>query len=105
MGVSTWFYTILQYVQHVSDHLRSDHLSFIQSDGLRLFRAPFVGVLFADFWLADQMNSLVTSFTDFGYFVCFYSSQVCNSFEILTSILIFYKPGERLLIKTKLFIK
>ncbi|KAJ8922421.1 hypothetical protein NQ315_004367 [Exocentrus adspersus] len=34
--------------------------------------APFFYVTFADFWVADQLNSLVTLFTDFQYFVCFY---------------------------------
>ncbi|XP_018566872.1 xenotropic and polytropic retrovirus receptor 1 [Anoplophora glabripennis] len=34
--------------------------------------APFFYVSFADFWVADQLNSLVTLFTDLQYFVCFY---------------------------------
>lgn len=34
--------------------------------------APFFYVTFADFWVADQLNSLVTLFTDLQYFVCFY---------------------------------
>lgn len=38
----------------------------------RIFCAPFFYVSFADFWLADQLNSLHTVFLDFQYFVCFY---------------------------------
>ncbi|XP_020291001.1 xenotropic and polytropic retrovirus receptor 1-like [Pseudomyrmex gracilis] len=38
----------------------------------RIFCAPFFYVGFADFWLADQLNSLHTVFLDFQYFVCFY---------------------------------
>ncbi|KAG5895231.1 hypothetical protein JTB14_003448 [Gonioctena quinquepunctata] len=37
--------------------------------------APFFFVSFADFWVADQLNSLVTLFTDMQYFVCFYSTN------------------------------
>uniref|UniRef100_A0A5S6QI55 EXS domain-containing protein n=1 Tax=Trichuris muris TaxID=70415 RepID=A0A5S6QI55_TRIMR len=40
------------------------------------FTAPFHFVTFPDFWLADQMNSLVTFFLDMEYFVCFYASEV-----------------------------
>lgn len=35
--------------------------------------APFFYVGFADFWVADQLNSLGTAFTDLHYLVCFYS--------------------------------
>nr|XP_023021886.1 xenotropic and polytropic retrovirus receptor 1-like [Leptinotarsa decemlineata] len=38
----------------------------------KAFMAPFFYVSFADFWVADQLNSLVTLFTDMQYFVCFY---------------------------------
>lgn len=34
--------------------------------------APFFYVGFADFWVADQLNSLVTFFTDLQYLFCFY---------------------------------
>uniref|UniRef100_A0A915PT59 SPX domain-containing protein n=1 Tax=Setaria digitata TaxID=48799 RepID=A0A915PT59_9BILA len=40
------------------------------------FSAPFHFVTFIDFWLGDQMNSLVTSFLDFQYFICFYTTEV-----------------------------
>ncbi|XP_069698785.1 solute carrier family 53 member 1-like [Periplaneta americana] len=38
----------------------------------RIVLAPFFYVNFADFWLADQLNSLVVVFVDFQYFICFY---------------------------------
>ncbi|XP_066152158.1 solute carrier family 53 member 1-like [Euwallacea fornicatus] len=41
----------------------------------KVVTAPFFYVTFADFWLADQLNSLVTLFTDIQYFVCFYVSN------------------------------
>lgn len=34
--------------------------------------APFYYVGFADFWLADQLNSLVTVLLDAHYIVCYY---------------------------------
>lgn len=41
------------------------------------FTAPLHMVTFADFWLGDQMNSLLTVFLDMQYFVCFYTTEVC----------------------------
>lgn len=38
----------------------------------RVLLAPFFYVGFADFWVADQLNSLVPALLDFQYFVCFY---------------------------------
>lgn len=37
-----------------------------------MLAAPFFTVGFADFWLADQLNSLTTVLTDFHFLVCFY---------------------------------
>jgi uncharacterized membrane protein YbhN (UPF0104 family) len=37
-----------------------------------LIAAPFYHVGFADFWLADQLNSLVTVFLDFHFLFFFY---------------------------------
>lgn len=42
------------------------HLQF------RVFTAPFHRVEFADFWLADQLNSLVFVLMDLEYLICFY---------------------------------
>lgn len=38
----------------------------------RIVCAPFYFVKFADFWLADQLNSVAVSFGDLEYLVCFY---------------------------------
>uniref|UniRef100_A0A8C6QAU9 Xenotropic and polytropic retrovirus receptor 1 n=1 Tax=Nothobranchius furzeri TaxID=105023 RepID=A0A8C6QAU9_NOTFU len=38
----------------------------------RVFTAPFHRVEFADFWLADQLNSLVFVLMDLEYLFCFY---------------------------------
>lgn len=37
-----------------------------------MFMAPFTRVKFADFWMADQFNSLAILFSDAVFFVCFY---------------------------------
>lgn len=34
--------------------------------------APLFQVGFADFWLADQLNSLVVALLDFQFLICFY---------------------------------
>ena len=33
--------------------------------------APFFPVTFADFWIADQMNSLAIILLDMEYFICY----------------------------------
>ncbi|XP_044731656.1 xenotropic and polytropic retrovirus receptor 1 homolog isoform X3 [Chrysoperla carnea] len=38
----------------------------------RMFGAPFFHVGFADFWLADQLNSLVSALLDLHFLICFY---------------------------------
>lgn len=38
----------------------------------RIIAAPFFHVGFADFWLADQLNSLVGACLDFHFLICFY---------------------------------
>ena len=42
----------------------------------RSFTAPFHKVKFADFWLADQMNSFDFLFVDLQFIVCYYFVQV-----------------------------
>ncbi len=37
-----------------------------------MIAAPFFHVGFADFWLADQLNSLATALLDFQFLTCFY---------------------------------
>ncbi|KAK1801462.1 hypothetical protein P4O66_022724 [Electrophorus voltai] len=42
----------------------------------RVSTAPFHRVEFADFWLADQLNSLVFVLMDLEYLVCYYSMEL-----------------------------
>ncbi|KAM4642753.1 solute carrier family 53 member 1 [Discoglossus pictus] len=42
----------------------------------RVFTAPFHKVGFADFWLADQLNSLATILMDLEFMICFYSFEL-----------------------------
>ncbi|XP_071096597.1 solute carrier family 53 member 1-like isoform X1 [Haliotis cracherodii] len=42
----------------------------------RIFTAPFHHVGFADFWLADQLNSLATVLLDFEYLICYFAFEV-----------------------------
>ncbi|XP_055689274.1 xenotropic and polytropic retrovirus receptor 1 [Lutzomyia longipalpis] len=39
----------------------------------RILLAPFPYVTFADFWIADQLTSIIPAFLDLQYFFCFYS--------------------------------
>jgi hypothetical protein len=55
----------------------------------RIFLAPFFYVGFADFWLADQLNSLAQAMGDFQYLVCFYAtngSTVDNSWDTAADV-------------------
>ncbi|XP_029032635.1 xenotropic and polytropic retrovirus receptor 1 homolog [Osmia bicornis bicornis] len=38
----------------------------------RVLISPFAYVTFADFWLADQLNSMATALLDFHFLTCFY---------------------------------
>jgi len=42
----------------------------------RIFTAPFHFVGFADFWLADQLNSLSCVLLDFEFLICYYAIEV-----------------------------
>ena len=42
---------------------------------LRCILAPLPFVVFADFWVADQFNSLAPALADFEYTVCFYRNN------------------------------
>lgn len=42
----------------------------------RVVCAPFVFVQFADFWLGDQLNTLVQVLKDFEYSLCFYMQGI-----------------------------
>ena len=39
----------------------------------RIICAPFFYVGFADFWVADQLNSLAPALSDLHYLICFYT--------------------------------
>ncbi|XP_004520151.1 xenotropic and polytropic retrovirus receptor 1 homolog [Ceratitis capitata] len=40
----------------------------------RIVCAPFFSVVFVDFWLADQFNSLVALFVDYSHIICYYTT-------------------------------
>ncbi|CAB3379040.1 Hypothetical predicted protein [Cloeon dipterum] len=53
----------------------------------RIITAPFWAVGFADFWLADQLNSLVYALIDFHFFICFFfSNPAWETFDRNTKI-------------------
>ena len=56
----------------------------------RVVTAPFHRVEFADFWLADQLNSLVVVLMDLEYMVCFYSFEL--NWHLPDGLV---RPGER----------
>lgn len=41
----------------------------------RVICSPFFHVGFSDFWIADQLNSIVPAFLDLQYFFCFYANN------------------------------
>jgi hypothetical protein len=45
----------------------------------RVLCAPFFFVNFADFWLADQLNSMIPIFLDVQFFFCFYTTNTSFS--------------------------
>lgn len=63
---------------------RRDSRFWLIKHCFNVFTAPLHFVTFPDFWLGDQMNSLITSFLDLQYFVCFYATEVDYSNWTLT---------------------
>lgn len=61
------------YVRACQIEIKPTHFVVFQ---FRIATAPFHYVGFADFWLADQLNSLTTVLLDFEYLVCFYAIEV-----------------------------
>ena len=58
-------------------YFRGKHVKdFVASFQFRIVTAPFHHVGFADFWLADQLNSLATVLLDMEYMICFYAVDV-----------------------------
>ena len=49
----------------------------------RIICAPFFYVGFADFWVADQLNSLAPALSDLHYLICFYSNNVTINGNLL----------------------
>jgi len=59
---------------------RHDARFWLLRVAMRIFLAPLFYVGFADFWLADQLNSLSQALQDFQFLVCFYvSGETLNS--------------------------
>ncbi len=54
----------------------SDRPLWVFVSQFRVVTAPFHRVGFADFWLADQLNSLVVVLMDLEYMICFYSFEL-----------------------------
>lgn len=48
--------------------------------------APFCSVRFADFWIADQLVSIVPLFLDLEYLSCFYMTGEVLSVTYLSSV-------------------
>ena len=40
----------------------------------RVFTAPILDVQFADFFIADQLNSLATVLVDISFVLCYYTT-------------------------------
>jgi hypothetical protein len=58
--------------KHTYDTLKLIYIIRIVLQG-RVIVAPFAFVQFADFWLGDQLNTLVFALKDFEYTFCFYT--------------------------------
>ena len=54
----------------------------------RIICAPFFYVGFADFWVADQLNSLAPALSDFHYLICFYTHNATLNGNLLTNLTI-----------------
>ena len=64
----------------------------------RIFTAPFQHVGFADFWLADQLNSLVVALLDFQFIVCFYAHDwhVDGEYKIVETPNIYFQKLKKI---------
>jgi len=72
----------------------------------RICTAPFHYVGFADFWLADQLNSLTTVLLDLEFLVCFYATEVDwlgHTGESLAAVL-FFAPAVLFVFRSVKFI-
>jgi xenotropic and polytropic retrovirus receptor 1 len=66
----------------------------------RIVCAPFCYVNFADFWIADQLNSIVPAFMDMQYFFCFYTTN--SNLHTVDGKFIFALSNHQLLVERKL---
>lgn len=73
--VNPFFLTVLMFVFLINPLkvFRHDARYWFLNICMRMFGAPFFHVNFADFWLADQLNSLVGALLDFQFLACYYS--------------------------------
>eukprot|EP01114_Cavostelium_apophysatum_P021331 TRINITY_DN7416_c0_g1_i1.p1 TRINITY_DN7416_c0_g1~~TRINITY_DN7416_c0_g1_i1.p1 ORF type:complete len:676 (+),score=123.95 TRINITY_DN7416_c0_g1_i1:792-2819(+) len=58
----------------------------------RIVAAPFMPVEFRDFFVADQLNSVVIVLTDFEYVVCFFSYDAWTGTDECTGVNRYSKP-------------
>ncbi|CAG2104582.1 unnamed protein product [Medioppia subpectinata] len=65
-----WSLSVLSYL--FSPNILSINANLFPLLLIRVIRAPFVKVEFADFWLADQLNSIVPVLQDFEFLICYY---------------------------------
>jgi hypothetical protein len=68
-------YFVTSFTKIVFSRVTHHLFLIVRNQQSRVILAPFFKVGFADFWLADQLNSLVPVFMDFQYFACFYTSS------------------------------
>ena len=55
----------------------------------RIICAPFFYVGFADFWVADQLNSLAPALSDLHYLICFYTHNTTLNGNFPCQIMIY----------------
>ena len=55
----------------------------------RIICAPFFYVGFADFWVADQLNSLAPALSDLHYLICFYTHNTTLNGNFSCQIMIY----------------
>ncbi|XP_021365536.1 xenotropic and polytropic retrovirus receptor 1-like [Mizuhopecten yessoensis] len=70
------FYTNKEVDHLITETEISNYRVWLLTVLKRIFLAPFYKVGFADFWLADQLNSLSTVLLDFEFLICFYAFEV-----------------------------
>lgn len=74
---------ILNPLNRPSDVMQRSSRYWFLHRVLNCLSSPFRPVAFPDFWMADQMNSLVTFILDMEYFACFYITEVDYSAGLL----------------------